>query len=284
MPHDLADPRRDLLRRLHLVGGHVDDARHDVLAAQQVEQFERHARVGAFERDLIDAALGEERERALVLAPLRAERLLPVHVRLDAVAVADVHRGRAREAFGRTVQRPDPPRGHVVHVDVERRLVQLQHVEAGGDELARLLVDDTRERQRQPRAVVIMLVGQRVDDRHRPGDRELQASGRVGARPAHLVHVNGRAARDGASDGRHLRLVPIGADADRHALAEVDPLQALEEAVDEVLARLLAVGDDVDAGRLLVGEREPHGVALRFLQGLTRHAPRRPQRLRLCQP
>ena len=43
--------------------------------------------------------------------------------------------------------------------------------------------------------------------------------------------------------------------------AEVDALEALDEAPHEVPARLLAVGDDVDAGRLLLAHGEGHRVA-----------------------
>ena len=46
----------------------------------------------------------QHRKDGLVLAPFAAQRALPVDVRLDAVAVADVHGGGAREAFGRTPQ------------------------------------------------------------------------------------------------------------------------------------------------------------------------------------
>ena len=68
----------------------------------------------------------------LVLAPFAAERLLPVDVGLDAVAVADVHRGLAREALGRALERGDAPLGRVVHVDVEGGLVELDDVDAVG--------------------------------------------------------------------------------------------------------------------------------------------------------
>ena len=43
-------------------------------------------------------------------------------------------------------------------------------------------------------------------------------------------------------------------------------LDVLEQPVHEVLPRLLAVGDDVDARRFLFLERHQHGVALALLQ------------------
>ena len=80
------------------------------------------------------------REGPLVLAPLAAEGRLPVDVGLDAVAVADVHGGRAGQALVGPLERRDAPRRHVVQVDVEGGLVELDDVDAGGLQLARLLV------------------------------------------------------------------------------------------------------------------------------------------------
>src|SRR6185295_3915162 len=67
-----------------------------------------------------------------------AARLLPVVVGLDAVAVADVDGGAAAETFHRRVQRGQPPVAHLVHVDVEGGLVELDHVHAQRLQLPRL--------------------------------------------------------------------------------------------------------------------------------------------------
>ena len=50
---------------------------------------------------------------------------------------------------------------------------------------------------------------------------------------------------------RHHRLIAVGTDAHLDLVGEVDAVDAFEKAVDEMLARLFAVGDDVDAGVLL---------------------------------
>jgi len=52
-----------------------------------------------------------------------------------------------------------------------------------------------------------------------------------------------------AGDGRHHRLVAVGADSHLDLAAEIDAVDVLEKAVDEVLAGLFAVADDVDAGK-----------------------------------
>ena len=65
-----------------------------------------------------------------------------------------------------------------------------------------------------------------------------------------------------AGDRRHHRFVAVVADAHLDLVGEVDAVDEFEKAVHEMLARLLAVGDDVDAGVLLQLEREQRGVEL----------------------
>ena len=82
--------------------------------------------------------------------------------------------------------------------------------------------------------------------------------------------------RSVAGDRRHHRLVAVGADPDLDLAGEIDPVDEFEKAVDEMLARLLAVGDDVDAAILLQLEGEQGGVALGLLELGPCDAPRRP--------
>src|SRR5206468_884155 len=65
---------------------------------------------------------------------------------------------------------------------------------------------------------------------------------------------------------------------------EIDAVDPFEKAVDEMLARLLAVADDVDPGILLELQCEEGGVALCFAERLAREPPWRPQHARLGQP
>jgi hypothetical protein len=87
-----------------------------------------------------------------------------------------------------------------------------------------------------------------------------------------------------AGDGRHHRLVAVVADAHRHAAGEVDAVDAFEKAVHEMLPRLLAVADDVDAAILLDFEGEQCRVTLAFGERLAVEPPRRPQLERHGQP
>ena len=219
-----------------------------------------------------------------VLAPLGAQRALPVDVRLDAVAVADMHRGGARQALGRALQRRHAPFLHRVHVDVERGLVELDHIDAVGLQCPRLLVQQRGERHRQRRAVTVVRIGDRIDNRHRPRQRELQLSRGMFARLPGLGGVHAVAQPQRAGDCRHHRLVAVVADAHFDAPAEVDPFDILQEAVHEMLPRLLAVGDDVDAGVLLQLDRQQRRVALRCGECVARQLPRRPQHVRLGEP
>ncbi len=87
-----------------------------------------------------------------------------------------------------------------------------------------------------------------------------------------------------AYDHRDHRVVAVVADAHLHLVLEIDAVDGFEEAVDEVLARLLAVGDDIDAGVLLLLQPQQGGVALRALQIDARRAPGRPELVGFGEP
>ena len=136
---------------------------------------------------------------------------------------------------------------------------------------ARLLVQQVGEGQRHLHLVAVVAVGDGVGDRHGTGQGELELSLRVcaGEPRLHRVHAAPEAHRP--HHLRHHRLIAVGADAHLHLVGEVDALDPLQEAVHEMLARLLAVADDVDAGILLLLDGKQRGVAL----GL--HRARRPR-------
>src|ERR1700731_1042794 len=96
--------------------------------------------------------------------------------------------------------------------------------------------------------------------------------------------MRGAAAPQLAGDHRHQRLVAVVADPDADPAVEIDAFDPFEKAVDEMLARLLAVADDVDPGIFLELERDEGGVALALDQRLALEAPGRPQHARLGQP
>ena len=87
-----------------------------------------------------------------------------------------------------------------------------------------------------------------------------------------------------AGDGRDHRLVAIVADAHLDLVREIDAFDIFQKAVHEMLPRLLAVADNVDAGVFLDFHREQGRVALAVDQVLAFETPRRPQAIRLREP
>ena len=192
--------------------------------------------------------------------------------------------GGAAQALDGAVQRLDAPVLDLAHVDVEGRLVELDDVDAVGFERARLGVEQACERHRHLHAVAVVGIRNGVDDGHRSRQGELELARGMGAREPRLARVHAALEPKLAGDRRHHRLVAVGADADLDLAGEVDAVDEFEKAVDEMLARLLAVGHDVDAAILLQLEGEQRGVALGVVELGAGDAPRRPQSVRLGEP
>src|SRR4051812_32054890 len=85
-------------------------------------------------------------------------------------------------------------------------------------------------------------------------------------------------------DHRHHRVIAVVADAHLHFPAEVDAVDEFEEAVHEMLTRLLAVRNDIDAGILLRLDPQERRVALCALELGARASPGGPELLRFGQP
>ena len=88
----------------------------------------------------------------------------------------------------------------------------------------------------------------------------------------------------GADHLRHHRVVAVVADAHLHLVLEVDAFDLLEKAVDEVLARLLAVADDVQPGVLLRLDPQQRGIGLGLAQFVALGLPLRPELVGFGQP
>jgi hypothetical protein len=83
-----------------------------------------------------------------------------------------------------------------------------------------------------------------------------------------------------SDDRRDLRAIPVGADADRDHAEKSIPRSA-RRTPDEVAARLLTVGDDLDARFFLIAKREDDCVLLALRQ---RGAIKQPTATRAWQP
>jgi hypothetical protein len=77
---------------------------------------------------------------------------------------------------------------------------------------------------------------------------------------------------DPAGDARH-RVRVAGAVEGGAGIVEIDAFQRRGEAVGIALAAHLAIGDDVEAGALLVADGEDGGVVLRLLEIFRRDPP-----------
>ena len=106
----------------------------------------------------------------------------------------------------------------------------------------------------------------------------------MGAGDAGLVGMDAALQGQRRHHLRHHRLVAVFADAHLDLVGEIDAVDLLQKAVDEMLAGLLALGDDIDAGILLQLHRQHGGVALGARQFVSLGLPGRPQRVRLGQP
>ena len=177
-----------------------------------------------------------------------------------------------------------PQSRDLVHEDVEGGLVELDHVDAVGLQRLGFLVEQFGEGERHLDAVAVIFVGDGVDDGHRAGQGEFQLARGVGAGDAGLVGMDAALQRQRRHHLRHHRLVAIFADAHLDLVGEIDALDLLQKAVDEMLAGLLALGDDVDAGILLQLHRQHGGVALGAGEFVAFRFPGRPQRVGLGQP
>ena len=151
----------------------------------------------------------------------------------------------------------------------------------------RLLVEDLGEGHRHLGPVAVMLIGQRVDDGHGPGHGEFQRAVGLCARAkvTSSAWIGPRLRQQLGDHGGAVGVVAVVAYADPGLLVEVDALDLFQDAVDEMLSGLLAVGDDVDSGRFLIADRQADGVVLGFLElGGVFGGPGRPELFGLGQP
>src|SRR6202521_3060453 len=252
---------RHLLGGFHLVGRDVDGPDQYVLSRKKAQKLERDSRVGAFERNLTDRRLRQQREGLLVLPPLRAEGGFPVDIGFDAVAVTDMDRGTAFEPLGGTLEGGDAPGPHFVEIDVERRLIELDHVDPSGLDGTRLFIEDFRKSPGElfPASGVVVVKG--VDHGHRSRQGEFHPAPGLAAQEMGVVDIDWMRSRDGSDDDRDIGIVTV-ANADAFLVLEIDTLEVLDQGGDEVPAGLLAVGDNVDARALLIKQGEPYRVAL----------------------
>ena len=129
-----------------------------------------------------------------------------------------------------------------------------------------------------------MGIGDSIDNRHWARQREFELFSSVGAGELRFAGMHAGAQTQRADHGWAHRLIAIVADSHLDTLVEVDAVHRFEEAMHEVLARLLAVGDDVDPGVLLNFECEQRCIVLGGGEFFAFEPPRRPQFFRRSKP
>src|SRR5688572_16524923 len=264
----------------------IDDPDEHFLVPQLAEHAHVHPGRRAFDRHLVDAASREQRQRHAVVAPVGILRFPGNHER-GAVAVTDVHRLDRLDAVHALLQRLDAPLLNLVEVNVEARLVELDHVRAGVGQLARFGVEDPGEahRQRLPIGAVV-LVGDLVGNGYRPGQRHLEAAVRQPTGDAAGVDEHGRAPFYRTDDAGHLGRFGVTA-ATRalpSELLRVGPGETGQEPPDVMPSRDLAVGHDVETCFFLLENGDAYRVDLRLAQLGTRQPPRRAEHVGLGEP
>lgn len=128
-----------------------------------------------------------------------------------------------------------------------------------------------------------MAIVKRIDHRH--GTRQGPFDRLLGllAQELGVFDEHGLAARHGAHDRRHAGIVAV-ADPDRLAVLEINAFQVLDKRRHEMLTRLFAIADDIDAGVLLFLQRQTQRILLAFGQALVLQFPGRPEFFRFCEP
>ena len=225
----------------------IEHAQHDLLARQLRQHRAIELRLGGLDRDLVDRRrleLGQERI---------AGRLVLDH---RAVAEAKVHRGHAIDAFNRPVDRGDAEPPRLVRIGLQERLVELDHVGARREQLLDFFVQRDGAVDGDGGLVLVVLVEQLLRHGERAGNRDPDRPVGVGAQERHVPDLHRLPAPDLADDPRHDLNLARRARGNLRRVVAVHAVERGGEAVGVAFAPHLAIGDDVDAGALLVADRQ----------------------------
>jgi tetratricopeptide (TPR) repeat protein len=256
VPQRPAHPAGHRLRRLHRRVAQVQHAQDDGLAVQLGQHRAVKARLRGLDRHLVAGAAGQ-------LGQERVAGRAVVHE--GGVPEAQVDRGGPGRLRQRPVDRPDAVAPRPVRVGLQVRLVELDDVRPGREQVPDLLADrlGVGHGERLGAAVEVVLRLQR--HRERPGHGDLDGPVGVRAQEPQVVHLDRAPPPDRPGDPGHR--VRLAAAAEHGArVVDVHPVQRGREPVGVALPADLAVGDDVEPGPLLVPDRQHGRVALRLLQ------------------
>jgi len=183
-----------------------------------------------------------------------------------------MHRRRPADARQRPIERLDPVFARLLRPRLHPGLVDLHDIGAGREQILDLGVDRRRIVERQPLIVAIEIVLTLRRHGERPGHRHLDRPVGVGAQEFHVADLDRMLAPDRPHHPGHGRK-PAGTVGSLAGIVEIDARERGGEAVGIALAALLAVGDDVEPGALLIADGEQRGVVLRAVELVRINAP-----------
>jgi hypothetical protein len=210
--------------------------------------------------------------------------MLPIEVRLNPVAIADVDSRLARHIANARVEGVDTPLVDLLEEHIKRGFVELNDIDPERAEIENLVVDDVGKGKREIATRTVVAIEERIHDRHWSRYCNLERTIGHAAGEANLAGVHAGGAANRRNDTWAIGFIAIAADSAPHLLGEIDAFDAGDESMDEVLPRLFAVGHDVDPGVLLFEERDSRRVAHRFGERVPALAPLRPKAFRLGEP
>src|SRR5690606_2328935 len=129
---------------------------------------------------------------------------------------------------------------------VERGFVELDDVDPSRLQLLGFFIERLGELTCQLLAALVVRVEERIDHRHRVGQRPFDLLVSLLSKEFGVLDEYRLLARHLTDDGWHTRFIAI-ANPDGLAFLEVDSAEVLDKGGDEVLARLLAVADNIHA-------------------------------------
>ena len=224
------------------------------------------------QRDDVDAGLLQLGKGLLILPPLRAQGLFPVRIGLDAVAIADVYGRFTLEPLQCPLQRGDAPVVHLIKEHVKRRLIKLDDIDTCRLQLPGFLIENLGKFPRQFFPAFIVGIIQRIDHGHRARQRPLdRLTGLLTQEPG-ILNKHRLLARHSAHHGRHARIIAI-TNSYGFALLEINAAEVLDKGRHKVLAGLLTITDDIDAGQLLFVQCQTQRILLALDQLLPLQLP-----------
>ena len=190
------------------------------------------------------------------------------------IAEADVHGGGAGDALERAVEHLDAERLGLLGARLHIGLVDLHDVGTGCEQVLDFGVDGRGIVESQRHLVLVVVVLRLLAHGEGAGHGDLDRPVGVGAQELHVAHLYRMAPLIGPTT----RGTGLGdrCGRARAGIVDIDAVERRGEAVGVALAAHLAVGDDVEAGALLVADGDQCGVVLRLFKPFGRDAPELP--------